>query len=93
MVEHKEEDLVLLYEELPSFIDEEDNEIFHFLEGKRLAFEPIVELKGFLRKEGKSDQVLQQEIFHNMVEKETLPRFPQVRGTSCSHEPSHTLEG
>ena len=43
-IEHKEEDLVLLFDELPSFVEEEEEDsVVPSLEEKVVAFEPLKE--------------------------------------------------
>ena len=48
MVKKKEEDLVLLFEELPSFEEEKEESFVPFLEEKIVAFEPMMELENLL---------------------------------------------
>lgn len=66
-MEHKEEDLVLLVEEIPSFVEEEkENKVIPSLEEKMMAFEPSQENEVFLQEEGEEDQMLQQIFFYDM---------------------------
>ena len=53
-----------------------------------------MELEGLLQKEEKPNHFLQQEVSHDMVEKETFPRLTQVQEVQiAAHESKHTLEG
>lgn len=72
-VAKKEEDLILLFEEIPSFFEEEkDSKVVPFLEEQMMAFEPLKE-DGDLLLEKEENNVLQKTILYDMEdEKESL---------------------